>query len=590
MPIIGITVEGPRVGATEHATEHAPICQRLASSGKPSPGCPKSSIRRRRRRSNWRRGAGRDEAGRDIADAAHGRPRQQPAATSAGPASGSRALGPNRASGTGRSRRASRARATEPSPRVNVAPRTSATGRPAVLPSASSAADASSSATARTVERMTRPSASGTPRRSSSGSSPDRPMATSTMPQRHGRPNESDTMTGTSTPKRARTAARMPAAEASGSRGRSVTSDPESGPTFDASTPPLAHTNPCGVSVMRTPFSMRTTRRASLSTTWTWRASRSKRWANSSASSPGTTPVRSMTAPSALDTIFWVTTSTSPSVSGRAPGVRSMASPMRPPTASPMRTSGIPSRARTEIGDGSAGTHALRLDRLDEHEVVGRIEVDRERAVDLDVRRADCLGRGSMGAPAARPEREVDDVGRPERERVRAAAVPVGDEDDDALGRSAGPSAAAATGSVSGARMAAIASDVTNGRSIGSTRTASAPPATTSSRASASPALRPRERWRSVRAPRSAARRRTSRSGLATSTSSSRSTAVAASTVRASNPWTRSSRSSASSRSPSRLLAPASVPTGMIAAIRIMAGPRSRGRPVPAGRGRRRRP
>ena len=249
------------------------------------------------------------------------------------------------------------------------------------------------------------------------------------------------------------------------------------------------------------------------------------------------------------------------------------------------------------IGDDSAGTHALRLDRLDEHEVVGRIEVDRERAVDLDVGRAGGLGRGSMGAPAARPEREVDDVGRPERERVGAAAVPVGDEDDDLVGASASASAsasagapAAAAGSASGARMDAMASDVTNGRSIGSTRIASAPPAMTSARASSRPALRPRERWRRVRAPRSAARRRTSRSGLATSTSSSRSTAVAASTVRASNPSTRSSRSSASSRSPSRLLAPSSVPTGMIAAIRIMAGPRSRARPGPAGRDRRRRP
>ena len=259
-----------------------------------------------------------------------------------------------------------------------------------------------------------------------------------------------------------------------------------------------------------------------------------------------------------------------------------MASPISPPTASPMRTSGIPSSARTVIGDDSAGTHALRLDRLDEDEVVGRIEVDRERAVDLDVGRAGGLGGGSVGAPAARPEREVDDVGRPERERVRAAAVPVGDEDDDVVG----PSAPV----VSGPRMDAIASGVTNGRSIGSTRIASAPPAMTSARASSRPALRPRERWRRVRAPRSADRRRTSRSGLTTSTSSSRSTAMAASTVRASNPSTRSSRSSASSRSPSRLLAPASVPTGMIAAIRIMAGPRTRARPGPAGRGRRRRP
>ena len=91
------------------------------------------------------------------------------------------------------------------------APRTSATGRPAVLPSASSAADASSSATARTVERMTRPSASGVPRRSSSGSRPDTPIATSTMPQRHGRPKLSDTMTGTSTPNRSRIAVRIAA-------------------------------------------------------------------------------------------------------------------------------------------------------------------------------------------------------------------------------------------------------------------------------------------------------------------------------------------------------------------------------------------
>ena len=68
-------------------------------------------------------------------------------------------------------------------------------------PRASSAAEASSSATARTVVRMTRPSASGWPRRSSSGRIPDTPSATSTMPQRHGRPKLSETMTGRSVPK-----------------------------------------------------------------------------------------------------------------------------------------------------------------------------------------------------------------------------------------------------------------------------------------------------------------------------------------------------------------------------------------------------
>jgi GAF domain-containing protein/CHASE3 domain sensor protein len=46
----------------------------------------------------------------------------------------------------------------EPSPRVTRDPRMIAAGRPVVLPNASSAADASSSATARTVERMIRPS------------------------------------------------------------------------------------------------------------------------------------------------------------------------------------------------------------------------------------------------------------------------------------------------------------------------------------------------------------------------------------------------------------------------------------------------
>ena len=50
---------------------------------------------------------------------------------------------------------------------------------------------------------MTRPSASGWPRRSSSGSRPETPRATSTMPQRHGRPKLSDTITATSVPKRA---------------------------------------------------------------------------------------------------------------------------------------------------------------------------------------------------------------------------------------------------------------------------------------------------------------------------------------------------------------------------------------------------
>ncbi len=249
--------------------------------------------------------------------------------------------------GTGRSRRPSRRRAIVPSPSGGLAPRTSATGRPAVLPSASSAADASSSATARTVVRMTRPSASGWPRRSSSGRIPDTPSATSTMPQRHGRPKLSETMTGRSVPKRARSASRMRAAEASGSTGSSVTRSPESGPTFEASMPPFAHTNPCRVSVISTPRSMRTIRLASRRTTSIWRASRSHVVAHSIACGDGSTVRRSTTAPSALDTTFWVTTRTSPGRAGSAPGVASSASPIIPSRSSPSWISGRPASAIT---------------------------------------------------------------------------------------------------------------------------------------------------------------------------------------------------------------------------------------------------
>ena len=94
--------------------------------------------------------------------------------------------------------------------------------------------------------------------------------------------------------------ARMAAADASGSPGRRVTTVPEAGPTLEASMPPLAHTNPCGVSVMITPLAMRTMRRASRRTTSTWRGSRSQRSANAIASGRGSIAVRSTIAPSAL--------------------------------------------------------------------------------------------------------------------------------------------------------------------------------------------------------------------------------------------------------------------------------------------------
>ena len=112
-------------------------------------------------------------------------------------------------------------------------------------------------------------------------------------------------------PVRRRIASRIARAEPSGSRGRSVTTSPLRGPTLLASTPEFARTNPCAVSVMITPRSMRTTRTASCSTTSTWRASRPHFVAYSTASGRGVMVVSSTMAPSALETIFCVTAITS---------------------------------------------------------------------------------------------------------------------------------------------------------------------------------------------------------------------------------------------------------------------------------------
>ena len=195
---------------------------------------------------------------------------------------------------------------------------------------------------------MIRPSASGEPRMSSSGIMPLTPMATSTIPHRHGRPKLSEMTTGTSTPMAARTAARMRSADASGSTGSSVTTCPLWGPMFDASTPPLAQTKPWLVSVISTPFAIRTTRRASRRTTSSWRGSRSQRSANATTSGRGSIVVRSTIAPSAFETTFCVTTRTSSSARGSAPAVDRRAATNSPSRSSPGRISGIPSRAITD--------------------------------------------------------------------------------------------------------------------------------------------------------------------------------------------------------------------------------------------------
>ena len=135
-----------------------------------------------------------------------------------------------------------------------------------------------------------------------------------------------------------------------------------SGATLDASTPPLAHTKPCRVRVIRTPRSMRTTAAASRRTTSTCRGSRSHRSPNARASGRGVTVRRSTTAPSALETIFWVTTSTSPARGARS-GSAAISSrqpvAMRAARSSPWRISGSAGSA-TASRRCTAGTGALR--------------------------------------------------------------------------------------------------------------------------------------------------------------------------------------------------------------------------------------
>ena len=174
------------------------------------------------------------------------------------------------------------------------------------------AAAANSSATAMTVWCNSRPCRSSSPRWSSSGSSPDTPSANSTKPSRHGRPNVSVMTTPMEMPRSRSMANRNRRAEASGSFGRRMTTSSAS--VLDASTPELAHTQPCLLSVMTTPFFMRTIRLLSLSTTSTMRGSLSHISAICRANVDGVTVPRSTTAPSAFDTIFWHITRMSPSL------------------------------------------------------------------------------------------------------------------------------------------------------------------------------------------------------------------------------------------------------------------------------------
>ena len=192
----------------------------------------------------------------------------------------------------------------------------------------SSAAAAISSTIATSVTCSSRPRASVVPLRSTTGRRPAQPMATSVTPRRQGRPKVSLTTTATSTPNRWRRASRIRRAERSESTGSSA-ARPAS--TLERSMPALAHTKPCSVSLMIRSPRRRRIRTDSRSTSGLWPTSGSMSTSRSSA----------------LETTFWVTTTTSPST-------RSAASAMRPARSSPTRTSGRPSTGMTWIA-GNAG-------------------------------------------------------------------------------------------------------------------------------------------------------------------------------------------------------------------------------------------
>src|SRR5262245_3987747 len=141
-------------------------------------------------------------------------------------------------------------------------------------------------------------------------------------------------------------------------------------------------------------------------------------------------------APSAFETIFCVTTRTSSSLSGNASGVHSIASPRNAATSSPGTTSGMPSSATTSMRPSAGIDHLEQVvsaiaERLDQEQIVGRVDVEAERSVDLDVASPDVPGARLVGGPAVAAEGQLDRVGRREQKRVRAAVMAIRGEDDE---------------------------------------------------------------------------------------------------------------------------------------------------------------
>ena len=125
----------------------------------------------------------------------------------------------------------------------------------------------------------------------------------------------------------------------------------------------------------------------------------------------GSTEARSTTRPSALDTIFWVTTTTSSSVRPMpaAPSAAAMSAPGRPPPT----TSGCPRGRAAARSRGEAAGHPRR-------EIRGRVHVEGQpRSLDDDRPGAASRRGVPVGGEAVRPELERDDVRWRQRQSIR---------------------------------------------------------------------------------------------------------------------------------------------------------------------------
>src|SRR4051812_48638471 len=224
-------------------------------------------------------------------------------------------------------------------------------------------------------------------------------------------------------------------AERSGSRGSRTTEWPPS--TLEASTPLFAQTKPCGVSVIVTPCPRLTMRSLSSSAVCVMRGSSLNFSAHCCALRDGRMDSSGTIRPSALETILWVMTSTSPSSSF----LRLVAASTSAAMSSPGRTSPMPSMGMAR-SSGMRGARVLpvekkllgaRANRFAQEcvEIIGTINIQSDAGeVANDDLESGGAGGGEMRLEAVVSKFQRDEIERAAQDGVGAAIV--GGRHDDA--------------------------------------------------------------------------------------------------------------------------------------------------------------